>query len=254
MLYTGEFYDRYHEGKLYYLVPNDLNFWIEIAKKYGDPILELAAGTGRISIPLAEKGLKVTGLEISQSMIERARQKSNRVEWLKADIRDFKLQKKFKLIIFPYLTINTLLKVEDIESMLDCVKNHLEPNGRLVFDLIAPTPKFLLDLFLGSDRRMLDCIFSSPDGQGNIVSTMIREYESAEQTIAHKLFYNIPGKAEEATEDLKARLYFPQEIDTLLKYNGFSIEHKFGDYDQSSFGSESPYQIIICQLKTYPYR
>jgi 2-polyprenyl-3-methyl-5-hydroxy-6-metoxy-1,4-benzoquinol methylase len=248
MLYTGEFYDRYHEGKLYYLVPNDINFWIEIAKKYGDPILELASGTGRISIPLAEKGFRVTGLEISQSMIERARQKSDKVEWLEADIRAFHLQKKFKLIIFPYLTINTLLKVEEIESMLDCVKKHLEPDGRLVIDLISPTPKFLLDLFLGSDRRMLDCIFSSPDGKGNIVSTMIREYESAEQTIAHKLFYNIPGEAEEVTEELKARLYFPQEIDTLLKYNGFTIEHKFGDYDQSPFVSESPYQIIICQV------
>lgn len=248
MLYTGEVYDRYHEGKLYYLVPNDINFWVEIAKQYGDPILELAAGTGRISIPLAEKGLKVTGLEISQSMIERARQKSNLVEWLEADIRNFKLQKKFKVIIFPYLTINTLLKVEDIESMLDCVKNHLEPDGRLIIDLIAPTSQFLLDLFLGRDRRMLDCIFSSPDGKGNIVSTMIRKYESAEQTISHKLFYNIPEKAEEVTEDLKARLYFPQEIDTLLKYNGFTLEHKFGDYDRSLFSSESPYQILICQV------
>ena len=53
----------------------------------------------------------------------------------------------------------------------------------------------------------------------------------------------------EVTEKLPLRMFFPEELDALLKYHGFIVERKYGDYDESPFESESPMQIVVCSLK-----
>ncbi|WP_017318305.1 class I SAM-dependent DNA methyltransferase [Mastigocladopsis repens] len=249
LFFNGSLYDSYHNaGKSYfYQKLEDIPLWLNLARKYGEPILELACGTGRISIPLAEQGFQVTGIDISQSMLDVAKQKSSQVEWLEADIRDFKLEKKFALIILPYFLLMGLLKLKDIETCLDCVRRHLQPGGTLIIDVMNPSRKFLLDLLLLSQKRFLDCIFPNPEGKDNIVVTIERGYVVEQQILIEKLFYNIPGETEEVVDELKLRLYFPEELEMLLKYNGFTIERKFGDYDMTPFTSESPQQIVVCK-------
>ena len=79
----------------------DLDFWMETARRYGDPILELACGTGRITLPLAQAGFQITGLDMSSAMLQMARKKAEQlkvsVEWIQADCCDFSLPSKFSL-------------------------------------------------------------------------------------------------------------------------------------------------------------
>ena len=99
----GEFYDLFANN-------DDLPFYLQYAQECGSPILDVAAGTCRVSIPLAEAGFDVVALEKSISMINEANRKlksinrdiASRITIVQADMDDFKLQKDFSLVIIPF--------------------------------------------------------------------------------------------------------------------------------------------------------
>jgi SAM-dependent methyltransferase len=242
------YFNGRHYDQLYRDVTQDLPFWIEQAKRCGDPILELACGTGRVAIPLAQAGHRVTGIDASESMLAQARKKASQeglsVEWVKADIRDFDLGKVFSLVIFPANALCHLLELEDLEACLACVRRHLDPEGRFILDVFNPR----LDILLRDpERRYPHGEYPDPDGQGLVVVTESNVYDRASQINHIKLFYKLPGRQEELVEDLRMRIYFPKELDALLKYNGFAIEAKLGDYDGRPFEAEAPKQLIVCK-------
>lgn len=240
----------YLDGKHYDLqykdFTQDISFWRKQARKYGAPILELGCGTGRITIPIAKDGFKVTGLDISESMLAEAKRKSFveevDVEWIHADYRDFSLGKQFGLIIFPFNSMNLLYNLEEIESCFSCIQRHLKPKGRFIIDIFNPR----LDILLrDSTKRYPHATYPNPNGKGVVEVTENSTYDDAVQINRIKLYYKIDSQKEKVDE-LNMRIFYPQEIDALLKYNGFTIERKFGDYDENSFKSGSQKQIIIC--------
>lgn len=248
--YDGRHYDLMYEH--YYPIPNfarsDIPFWLEIAGEYGDPILELSCGTGRIAVPLAEQGFQVTGIDIADSMLEVARGKSSQVEWIEADIQNFDLAKRFSLIILPVNGIWHLLNIEAVEACFSSVKKHLKPGGKFILDTFNPCHKASLDV-LSDPRRNLHSIYPDPDGKGTVVVTSSNQLDLTEQIYQMKLFFQLAGEEKEQVEEMTYRLYFPQELEILLKYNGFQIENKFGAYDRSPFSSASFQQILVCSVK-----
>ena len=112
----------------------DLPFWLSLAYQYGDPVLELACGTGRVSLALAQAGFRVTGLDNSEGMLGQARRKSREagleVGWVAADMRDFDLDRVFSLIIMPANALCHLLDLNSFESCMAQVRKHLAPDGR----------------------------------------------------------------------------------------------------------------------------
>lgn len=241
------FFDGRHYDQKWQHLTADLPFWIKQATRYGDPVLELTCGTGRVALPLAKAGYRVTGIDISESMLAEARRKSSQegiaVEWIKADIREFDLGRKFPLVVFPFNTIAILWGLEDLEACLACVKSHLSEKGKFIVDVFNPDFKFLLR---NAAERYPHSQYSDPDGQGTIVVTESNVYDAAREINQLKLFYKFPGKDEEISEELSIRIYFPQELDALLKYNGFVVEAKYGNYDETPFASASPRQISVC--------
>ena len=115
LLRDGRHYDLLNKK-----VIDDIPFYIHQVNKYGDPMLELACGTGRVTIPLAESGINITGVDISESMLSHAQAKTKEkevdIEWIKADCRNFHLNKKFNLIVFPFNTIAILHDLKSIDS------------------------------------------------------------------------------------------------------------------------------------------
>jgi len=228
---------------------DDLHFYLKQIKNYGEPVLELACGTGRLTIPIAEQGFNITGLDISGKMLNRARIKANKkglkLDLVKADCRNFNLRKKFNYIFIPFNSIAHLHDLESIESCFSSVKKHLSPDGRFVVDMFNPILSIL-------SRDPSKCYpvteYPDPDKKGTVVITENNIYDSVNQINRIKWYYKINNK-EEYIEELNMRIFYPQELNALLHYNGFIIESRFGNYNMEPFVTTSKKQLLVCYKK-----
>jgi len=241
----------FRDGRVYDLLfghlADDIPFYLKQARKSGDPILELGCGTGRVTIPLAENGFDVTGLELCESMLGRARSKAEseglRITWVHGDFRDFHLDREFRLIMIPWNTISLLTELHDLEMFFRCVREHLAAEGRFIIDFFNPRLDFLIR---DPHQRRAIGEYDDPDGRGRVVVEESNAYNAATQVNSVKWYCRVGTPGRETVEELRMRIYFPQELDALLGYNGFRIEEKYGDYDGSPFESYSPQQILLC--------
>ncbi len=250
MLNALDCLDIYWDGRHYDLTnadfTEDIPFYKRLVAKYGGPVLELACGTGRVTIPIAEMGYDVVGLDISEPMLAHARKKSKRlnITWVKGDCRDFDLGRKFKTIIFPFNALAHLHDRESIEACFSCVRRHMLDDGVFVLDIFNPSLKVLTR---EPEKRFTVCEYDDPDGLGKLVLTENNSYDDAKQLNHIKWHFAVGGK--ETTRELDMRMFFPMELDALLHYNGLEIVEKFGNYDGEPFGPGSKEQIPICILK-----
>jgi SAM-dependent methyltransferase len=240
----------YDEGRHYDLLmpgPNDLPFYRRQVELYGQPVLELACGTGRLTVPLGQAGFDITGLDVSPAMLAVARAKAERcgatIILSEGNCIDFSLNRKFHLIFIAENSLSHLLERKDVEACFRCVRQHLAPGGRFVVDVFTPSARIL-----ARDGAQPYPIgeYEDPDGGGRIRATETSEYDAATQ-VKHIVWHHERiGKAEHWDVPLKLRMFYPQEIDALLAYNGFVIEHKYGDFNGSPFGAASAKQLIVC--------
>ena len=241
--------DGRHFDQLFPRANRDLPFWIGQAQQHGAPVLELACGTGRVTVPLARQGFKMTGLDNSEAMLDEARRKSAtakvEVEWIQADMRDFDLAKTFSLIILPNNTLCHLLSLDDFEACLASVKKHLARGGKFVVDVFVPKMELLVDK---PGERFPFSEYDDPDSRGRVVVTESYVYEPDTQIKRITTYHAISGE-EEIEGELNMRMYFPQELDALVKYNGFAIDDKYGDYDQTAFDTQSEKQLVVCSVR-----
>jgi SAM-dependent methyltransferase len=138
-------YDLFHSGTA------DLPFYLDCARRFGGPILEPGAGTGRVLIALAEAGYERVGVEVSAAMLEAASAKiartpaaAARIRLVDADMKDFALQQTFFLIMIPARAFQFLLTTVDQRLALNCIHRHLVSGGHLVVDLFDPNFEGLL--------------------------------------------------------------------------------------------------------------
>lgn len=244
----------YRDGRIYDLMHDDFvsdhHFYISMAKQLGGPILEVACGTGRITIPIAEAGLEIWGLDISQGMLSEARKKSIErnlnINWVLSDCRKFELNKKFKFIFIPFNSMQHLHDRQSLESFFNCVKQHLDVNGRFLVDIFNPNIQLL-----ARDRTVRTHVFDMVDPDtgkpSNIEETI--DYDIANQVNRVKWFYSIEGKPDFRVDELHMRCFFPEEINQLLYYNGFEVVEKFGSFDRSPFTSNSPKQLLLLKRR-----
>ena len=223
-------------------------FYVKQAKKYGGPILELACGTGRITIPIAKEGISIVGLDFSLKMLEQAKRNSKEnnveIEWIEADMTNFSLSRKFSVIIMPAAAMNWVLENKRIEKCLTCIKDHLNQDGRFIFSAFNPN----LDILQRDPSKKYDIDkYPDPDGKGTVVVTVSNYYDEATQINNVTSYSRINNK--EIVKKLRLRMFFPQELDALLYYNGFIIDHKYGTFDEEPFNSDSNWQIVICHKK-----
>jgi 2-polyprenyl-3-methyl-5-hydroxy-6-metoxy-1,4-benzoquinol methylase len=115
------------------------------ARATGGPLLDLACGTGRMALRMAKLGYQVTGVDITPEMIAWARQKAAKqnlsIEWVVADARTFHLGKQFPFIYMLENVFQFFLTRADQEAMLARVREHLLPQGCLLFETRNPSPR-----------------------------------------------------------------------------------------------------------------
>jgi SAM-dependent methyltransferase len=224
-----------------------LSFLSEQARLNGHSILELACGTGRVALPLAQAGFQVTGIDLSHAMLAEAIRKATQeviaVEWVEADMRNFDLDRQFHTIILVANALAHLLTLADFEACMACVRKHLATQGRLILHAFMPSLSILTQQL---HERHSFAAFQDLEAGGEVVVTYSNQYETDTQINRVTTHYTYPGRAQQIGGALNLRMYFPQELDALLKYNGFHIEHKFGDFDRRPFDAQAKTQLLVC--------
>jgi SAM-dependent methyltransferase len=232
----------------------ELEFYLELAqqaKAAGGRTLELAAGTGRIAIPLARAGVPILGLDISPDMLARARAKSgglDNVAWVEGDMCDFDLGDRFGLVTIPSGTFQLLLEIEDQLACLRCVERHLAPGGRLAFDLenldYVAAAEWLTTkqgVFVRNPARD----FVHPETGRRCLSWRSFEFDPARQRYVRRSMreeLNDEGEvvARAYLPPMEARYFFRYEAEHLFARSGLEVEALYGGFDKSPFRATSP--------------
>jgi 2-polyprenyl-3-methyl-5-hydroxy-6-metoxy-1,4-benzoquinol methylase len=168
---TDDYVSFYSDAQRYDLVMgayasgDQLNFYRRQVTSYGEPVLELACGSGRLTIPLASEGVNITGMDISEEMLNLAKLKASKVEvnirFLQGDMRSFDLGEKFKFIFIPVQSLSHLHTREEIESCFACMRRHLAGEGRILIELFNSSVKMLAR---ESGRRYTVGQYNDPKG------------------------------------------------------------------------------------------
>ena len=119
--------------------------------EYGGETLELGVGSGRIAIPAVRKGARVTGLDLSDTMLEQAHKHREKLAKSKrehltlhlGDMRSFELARKFDVISIPFNAFMHLYTLDDVDRCLTQVRKHLVDGGILLLDVLVPDLDYL---------------------------------------------------------------------------------------------------------------
>jgi 2-polyprenyl-3-methyl-5-hydroxy-6-metoxy-1,4-benzoquinol methylase len=224
---------------------SDLQFYKKWMPKNKDAkILELCCGTGRLTLPIAKDGYNICGVDFTSSMLEQAKAKASEagleIDFIEADIRTLNLQEKFDLIFIPFNSIHHLYKNDDLFAVLRNVGNHLKEDGLFLLDCFNPNIQYIVEC---EKEQSVVAEYTTNDGREVLIKQTMR-YESAAQINRIEWHYHINGEFH-STQNLDMRLFFPQELDSYLKWAGFIILHKFGSFEEETFSYKSEKQIFV---------
>lgn len=256
----GGYQDNPFVAKLYnQIIPYrdrpDVEFFVDLAQKSGGPILEVGCGTGRVLIPTARAGLQITGLDLSEHMLDVCRQRlenepqgvQDRVTLIQDDMRDFSLEKTFSLVTTPFRPFQHLLTVEDQINCLTSIRNHLEPGGTLILDIFNPSLEALTADNLGEEIG-LEPEFTTPEGIKVLRFDKTVSRDLVSQIIRVELIYYLThpdGRKERLVHAFPLRYLYRFEAEHLLSRCGFVVEDLYADYQKNPLGSAYPGELIF---------
>ena len=244
--FVAEFYEldeRYQKR-------GDKAFYIDLAREYGDPVLEIACGTGRIALPMAQAGIEVVGLDLSEHMLNIFRGKlasepievASRIELHKGDMRQFDLREKFPLVTIPFNSFAQMLTTEDQFAVLDAARRHLVPGGRLVLDIFSPYLPYLVDESR-KEKVSEGGPVTLPDGRTMSYLMRDKAHDWIHQLVHVEHIFTVTypdGRSEELLHEFSIRYLYRWELEHLLARAGFKIEKMYGGFDRRPFGESQP--------------
>lgn len=233
-LWDVETAERYDDSSAFMFAPDVLDPAVAfLAELAGDgPALELAIGTGRVAIPLAERGISVTGVELSQPMVDQLHRKVSDLPVVVGDMATSKVPGEFSLV---YLVWNSIGNLRTQAEQVACFRNaarHLAPGGR-----------FVIELWIPGIRRL-------PPGQ-DAVPFHIGErhvgfdtYDMATQQGTSHHYSRHP----DATVSYGAsnfRYIWPAECDLMAQLAGMTLERRVADWNGAPFTGDSESHVSV---------
>ncbi|MBC8364376.1 MAG: class I SAM-dependent methyltransferase [Actinobacteria bacterium] len=206
-----------------------------VALADGGPVLELGVGTGRLALPLADRGLDVTGLDASPAMLERLRAKpgADRLTVVEGDMADplpGAADGSFGVVLVGF---NTLFNLTTAGAQASCVAagaRLLRPGGRFVVEAFVPAPEAHDGMSVRAievDRVLLDVATIDPDTQ-LITGQRIEVSEAGNRLFPYQLRY-----------------VTPEQLDALAADADLSLEHRWADWSGTPFDEASASHVSV---------
>ena len=234
----------------YVTVDFDVPFFVAEAEKAAGEVLELMAGTGRVSLPLVEAGARLTCLDSSEEMLAVLRRKLSarglHATVAQADARNFDLGHVYDLAILPFNSFSELVEPDAQASALASVHCHLRPGGRFICTLHNP----------GARRRTVDgqprLEGSYPLADGTLLLWSTARFAAGGQVVEGVQVYQEYAADGVLKRQRKLEMRFAlierHEFEQRAFAAGFSLQSLYGDYDRSPFDPDrSPYMIWLLE-------
>jgi SAM-dependent methyltransferase len=207
-----------------------------LAEMAGDgAALEFAIGTGRIALPLAQRGVTVAGIDNSEAMLTRLRAKDGGIDAVLGDMATTRVDGEFALV---YLVFNTIFNLTTQDAQVACFANaaaHLRPGGRFVIETGVPA---LQSLPLGQTVLPFR---ADPEGFSFDV------YDVVTQNFSSQHFYIAGGRLE--AYPVEFRYAWPAELDLMARLAGMRLQHRWAGWEREPFTALSPSHVSV-YLKT----
>ena len=231
----------------------DVDLYVNLATAVGDPILELGCGTGRLLEPLLAAGFRVTGLDSSRAMLDRAAARIGANDRATLHLGSMQAADTapggpFGMVLCP---LNGLLHLETQAAQrkaLAAAWRALDPRGQLVIDVMNPTPEARRELTAGVQH---EGSWTLDDGRA-VDKFSARRLDSATQRLDTTIWYDLCGPDGEM---MRTRTAFPlrylhqSELELLLELTGFVDVQIYGGYELEPFTEQSE-RLIVTAEKT----
>jgi ubiquinone/menaquinone biosynthesis C-methylase UbiE len=241
-----------HPGSLH----GDIEWYRRKAVESGGPVLELGAGTGRITIPIAEAGIRVTALDLNAGMLDKLRQKAStlsadvreRISISRGDMRAFALDDRFALVVIPFRAFLHNATRDDQLATLRSAHAHLRGGGEVALNVFHPSLEFmaanagaLTGVWRWRATRKL------PAG-GFVVYSECSRYYTVHQRLESML------RTEEFASDgslrrtnmmhLELAYLYPSDVTSLLAESGFELLRMSGDFVGRAFERDGDELVV----------
>lgn len=219
------------------------------AQKTSGKIIDLACGTGRITIPLARYGFDCIGVDIHPNMLHRAKEKAGAlsIQWIEQDCRNLDVAGKAQLIFSVGNSFQHFLTNDDQDGLLSSVNRHLEIGGLFIFGTRFPSAEELLQAPAEEYWR------SYQDGDLTVDLYTISRYDALQQVQHYttiRRYRDGKGNAvDEQRTHINLRYVFPKEMERLLEKHSFTILEVYGDWQETPLTPEHQEMIYICEKK-----
>jgi len=236
--YGDRIADAYDERVDRMGIPRDeaVELIADIATTFGATmLLELAIGTGRIALPLKERGFAVHGVDISEAMVAKLREKpgGDEIPVTMGDFSDVPVEGRYKLV---YLVFNTLFALLSQEDQIRCFANvaaHLEPGGIFLIECFVP------DLARFDRGQRVQATNLGVDG----VDIDASVHRLAEQRVDSQHVEISGGSVR--TYPVYIRYAWPSELDLMARLAGLRLMDRWGGWEREPFGNDSPRHVSL---------
>jgi SAM-dependent methyltransferase len=231
----------------------DVAFWQALARRVGKPVLELGCGTGRLAAPVGRVANGLVGIDRSEPMLARARQRirrsrlGGRVHLVRGDIRHlpFPRPSEFGLVMAPYGMLQSLLRESDLRRTLEAVAAVLGPGALFGVDLVADLPSWQ------EYRRETRLAGWRTGGRAHVtLIESVRQDREKRLTIFEQEYVERRGRLEDSRRfDLAFRTVTVPQMARRLEKAGFRVTAVLGDYNGGPWDPRADTWLIVAERR-----
>jgi SAM-dependent methyltransferase len=227
----------------------DVPFWRRLAADAHGPVLELGCGTGRVSVPLAQAGVDLVGIDRSAPMLSRLARRSaegakaaRAIRVIRGDIRDLPFRDRaFAMVLAPYGVLQSLIRPRDLSAALDAVARALRRGGTFGIDLVPDVPRWR------EYSNKVQLRGRDGDARLTLIESVHHDRRRGLTTFEQRYLVRRAGHTTEHRFDLTFRTVSVQQMARKVERAGFRVDAVLGDYRGRPWDDRADVWILLAK-------